>query len=104
MFAGGAAVPKSKKKMASHLSWKHVSEMNRIVLLGVHFSEHLSSVEASYCVLGFPGGSVGKESACQCRTRGFSPWVGKIPWRRKWQPTLVFLPGEPLCTEEPAGL
>ena len=23
------------------------------------------------------------------------PWVGKIPWRRKWQPTLVFLPGEP---------
>ena len=25
---------------------------------------------------------------------GFSPWVGKIPWRRKWQPTPVFLPGE----------
>ena len=25
---------------------------------------------------------------------GFSPWVGKIPWRRAWQPTLVFLPGE----------
>ena len=25
---------------------------------------------------------------------GFSPWVGKIPWRRKWQPTLVFLPGK----------
>ena len=24
----------------------------------------------------------------------FDPWVGKIPWRRKWQPTLVFLPGE----------
>ena len=22
------------------------------------------------------------------------PWVGKIPWRRKWQPTLVYLPGE----------
>ena len=26
--------------------------------------------------------------------RGFDPWVGKIPWRRKWQPTPVFLPGE----------
>ena len=26
---------------------------------------------------------------------GFDPWVGKIPWRRKWQPTPVFLPGEP---------
>ena len=25
---------------------------------------------------------------------GFAPWVGKIPWRRKWQPTPVFLPGE----------
>ena len=27
---------------------------------------------------------------------GFNPWVGKIPWRRKWQPTVVFLPGESL--------
>ena len=35
----------------------------------------------------------GKESACQCRRHGFNPWIGKIPWRRKWQPTLVFLPG-----------
>ena len=26
--------------------------------------------------------------------RGFDPWVGKIPWRREWQPTPVFLPGE----------
>ena len=25
---------------------------------------------------------------------GFDPWVGKIPWRRAWQPTPVFLPGE----------
>ena len=25
---------------------------------------------------------------------GFDPWVGKIPWRRKWQPTPIFLPGE----------
>ena len=30
----------------------------------------------------------------QCRRPGFSPWVEKIPWRRTWQPTLVFLPGE----------
>ena len=38
-----------------------------------------------------------KESACQCRRlkrRGFNPCVKKIPWRRKWQPTAVFLPGE----------
>ena len=28
-----------------------------------------------------------------CRRHGFDPWVGKIPWRREWQPTPVFLPG-----------
>ena len=45
----------------------------------------------------FSGGGGGKESACQYRRhkrRGFDPWVGKIPWRRAWQPTPVFLPGE----------
>ena len=30
----------------------------------------------------------------QCRRRGFDTWVGKIPWRKKWQPTPVFLPGK----------
>ena len=28
------------------------------------------------------------------KRRGFNPWVGKIPWRRKWQPAPVFLPGK----------
>ena len=40
----------------------------------------------------FPGGSVVKESACQCRRRGFDSSVRKIPWRRK--PSPVFLPGK----------
>ena len=45
--------------------------------------------------LGFPDGSDGKEeSACQCRRPGFDPWVRRIPWRRQWLPTPVFLPGE----------
>ena len=35
-----------------------------------------------------------KESACQYRRHGFDPWVGKIPWRRNWQPTPVFQPGK----------
>ena len=35
---------------------------------------------------------------------GFDPWAGKIPWRREWQPTPVFLPGEPPWAEEPGGL
>ena len=41
-----------------------------------------------------PGWLSGKESTCPCRRHRFDPWVGKIPWRRKWQPTPVFLPGE----------
>ena len=46
--------------------------------------------------LGCPVGTNGKESACHCKRqrREFDPWVGKIPWRRPWQPTPVFLPGE----------
>ena len=46
---------------------------------------------------GFPGDTVVKESACQCRrhkTNRFYPWVGKISWSKKWQPTPVFLPGK----------
>ena len=45
---------------------------------------------------GFPGGSSGKESACQCRRHRFGPWFQKIPWRRKWQPIPVFLLGNPM--------
>ena len=44
----------------------------------------------------FPGGTSGKESTCLCRRpkrSRFDPWVGKIPWSRKWQPTPLFLPG-----------
>ena len=44
-----------------------------------------------YC---FPGGTSGKGSTCQCRRHGFNSWVRKIPWRRKWQPTPVCLPGK----------
>ena len=53
----------------------------------------------------FPGGSDGKESGCNMgelgSIPGFNPWVGKIPWRKAWQPIPVFLPGESPWTEEP---
>ena len=41
----------------------------------------------------FSGGSVIRV-CLQCRRPRFNPWIGKIPWRRPWQPTPVFLPGE----------
>ena len=46
---------------------------------------------------GFLGGTVGKESGCQCRSykrHKFDIWISKISWSGKWQPTPVFLPGE----------
>ena len=52
-------------------------------------------------VEGFHAGSDGKGSAC--RRPQLDPWVGKIPWRREWQPTPVFLPGEFHEQRSPAG-
>ena len=45
-------------------------------------------------IWGFPGGSEVKVCGMPETRVGFDPWVGKIPWRRKWQPTPVLLPGE----------
>ena len=52
--------------------------------------------------MGFPGGTVGKESNCQFRRPRFKPWVRKVPWRREWLPTILAwrIP----WTEEPGGL
>ena len=62
------------------------------------FSVSITTDTDSYnkCLLfrGFPGASVVKGSPCQCRRPEFDPWVGKTPWRRKWPPAPVFLPGE----------
>ena len=54
--------------------------------------------------LGFPGGSECKESACNEGDLVSIPGLGRFPWRRAWQPTPVFLPGESPWTEEPGGL
>ena len=46
---------------------------------------------------GFPGSTNGKEPTCWCKRlkrHGSDPWVKKIPWRRAWQSTPIFLPGE----------
>ena len=54
-----------------------------------------------------PGPHKGKELTCQgrrCKGLLVHPWVGKIPWRWKWQPTPVFLPGGSHGQEGPGGL
>ena len=67
----------------------------------------LCSSISSVSYISFPGAARGKEPACQCKRckrRGSNPRVGKVPWRRAWQPTPVLLPGESPWTEEPDGL
>ena len=49
------------------------------------------SLDLGICILGFSHGSDSKESTCKA---GNLAWVGKIPWRRAWQLTPVFLSGE----------
>ena len=63
---------------------------------------------AEYCNFppGIPRGSVVKNPPAmqRCRRYGFTPWVGKIPWLRKWQPTPVFFTWEIPWTVEPGTL
>ena len=71
-----------------------------MLVSGSLYSSHLIA-QVSVGVLpsykNLPGSASGKEPACQCRRHkrgGFDLWVGKIPCRRGWQLTSVFLPGE----------
>jgi len=61
-----------------------------VIFVGVELLDHM-------VVLDFPDGASGKEPGCHAGDIidvVFDPWVGKFPWRRAWQPTPVFLPGE----------
>ena len=71
------------------LEWIAVS-----YFMGASWSRDQTQVS---CIAGFPGGPSGKEPACQYRRHKrcvFDSWVWKIPCRKAWQPTQVFLPGE----------
>ena len=76
------------------LAWKRMPFFfHSILCLGIE-TEFWGGVKSAR---DFPGSASGKELACQsrrCKTLGFNPWVKEIPWRRAWQPTPVFLPGE----------
>ena len=65
------------------------------LFLCIHIVAKVKKCLLSNSYVGFPSGSLGKESACNEGDKGISPWVGKIPWVEKWQPTPVFLPGKP---------
>ena len=69
-----------------------VTGLHAISLLSLHHPQKTMSFSTTE---DFPGGSDGKESTYKAEGRGpgFCLWVRKIPWRGKWQPTPVFLPG-----------
>ena len=82
-------------KISSHLSTLLIfsfTDICSLVNLFIHSSVFIEYLSPSW---GFPRHLSGKESACQSRRCGFDPWVRKIPWRRKWQPTPVLVPGKP---------
>ena len=65
---------------------------------GICHEEHFWDSQVALVVKN-PSAKAGDTKRC-----GFYCWVRKIPWRRAWQPTLVFLPGESPWAEEPGGL
>ena len=56
------------------------------------------------CKSGSDGKKTTKKICLKCRRPGLNSWMGKIPWRREWPPTPIFLPGEFHGSEEPGGL
>ena len=76
--------------LKQQIVFKFVLSYSTIVTTGHGWDDLWSGID----LLGFPLCLSGKESACQCRRHTLNPWTGKITWRRKWQPTPVFLPGK----------
>ncbi|CAI9153806.1 unnamed protein product [Rangifer tarandus platyrhynchus] len=68
-----------------------ISGLGRSPGEGIGYPLQYSGLENS---MDFPGSSDGKVSVYNVGDPGFDPWVGKIPWRMKWQPTPVLLPGK----------
>ena len=74
--------PQSSIWISDATVWETVIFNRMIVGMGVYWHN------------GLPWWLSGKESAYQCRRLRFDPWIENIPWRRKWQPTTVFLLGK----------
>ena len=89
-----------EESMATHssaLAWRipRTGESGRLWATGSQRVGQGNSTHAP--VVGFPGNSAVKNLPTMQETRrrcGFGPWPEKVPWRRKWQLTLIFFPGE----------
>ena len=80
-----AALPRPRRGPDATPTWLPLLDLPPLTLRAPQLQE------------GFPGGTSGKVPTCQCRRCKrcrFDPWVRKILWRKKWQPTPVFLCGK----------
>ena len=86
LFSGGFVIPLSSS------SSLHVCLCELIILCDDMLWLPYLYLLCIYCMFDFPGSSDGKSVCLHCGRPGFHPCVGKILWRRKWQPIPVLLP------------
>ena len=80
-----------QRSLAGYSPWGHKRFGHDLVTKQQHNREKLCIIIAG---MGFPGGSEVKASARNAGDLGSIPGSERFPWRRKWQPTPVFFPGE----------
>ena len=91
-------IQRNQKHTSSQWQAGHFVRLRAVCFLPFFFFNEYFSIFStpSFLFFYFPDGSSGKEPTCQSRTFRrcrFNPWVGKIPWMRKWQPTPIILSG-----------
>ena len=101
IYVTARKTPNGSQTQEWEVPWRRKRQPTPVFLLG---KSHGQRSLAGYSPWGYKElntteqltllGASSKEPACQCKRRGFDPWVRKISWRRAWQPTLGFLPGE----------
>ena len=85
----------SPSGLSPTLEHKLIEDRNNILDYYLYLSVYLApKCCQSVYIYGLLWWLSGKETSCQCKRCGFDPWVRKIPWSRKWQPTPVFLRGK----------
>ena len=112
----GENVREGVRKIEMHAAHLVLGFLYVLRVLVLHYRDYWGCVHAQSCltlcdptdctplgssVHGFPQARIlewvaisSSRGSSQCRKCRFDPWVGKIPWRRKWRPTSVFMPGK----------
>ena len=73
---------------------EHTYQYNNLLVLYVLYQYFITYLYIHIFNKWLPWWLSGKASACHCQRHGLDPWLGMIPWRRKWQSPPVFLPGK----------